>query len=272
MGNSPSSNLEKVIKDADCSHLSSPDFIKTSELLRLEIQAKTGEKISKSDWIKTNLNFLAKHQFQTTKAFTNWQVLKENNLKALKQKALKKKKPKKYGKGVETMFRVTLRNHIQLSAIADTKANILLSVNAIIISVALSNLVPKLDSSSNFFLVYPTLILSIFSVASIVLSVLSTLPNISNTNVTKDSIRNNHTNLLFFGNFHKMNLKDFEWGINYLIENEEALYNSLTKDLYYLGIVLKRKYSLLRITYTVFMIGIVISALSFLASYYINVN
>jgi hypothetical protein len=170
------------------------------------------------------------------------------------------------------MFRVTLKNHIELSAIADTKANILLSVNAIIISVALSNLVPKLDSASNSFLVWPTLIFMVFSVASVVLSVLSTRPNISSVTVTKDMIKNKQTNILFFGNFHKMGLKDFEWGIDYLIDNDDVLYNSLTKDLYYLGLVLERKYRLLRITYTVFMFGIVISALAFITSYYITMN
>lgn len=175
------------------------------------------------------------------------------------------------GRGVETLFRVQLKNHIDLSSIADTKANILLSVNAIIISVALSNLIPKLDSPSNMFLVIPTFILMVFSVASVVLSVLSTRPNISNIEVTKDMIRNKQTNILFFGNFNKMELKDFEWGINYLIDNEDVLYDSLTKDLYYLGLVLERKYRLLRITYTVFMIGIVCSAIAFVVSYYASV-
>ncbi|EPR73799.1 Metal-dependent phosphohydrolase [Winogradskyella psychrotolerans RS-3] len=168
------------------------------------------------------------------------------------------------------MYRVQLKNHIELSAIADTKANILLSVNAIIISVALSNLIPKLDNPSNLFLVYPTLILMLFSVASVVLSVLSTRPKISNVAITKEMIKEKKTNILFFGNFHKMNLQDFEWGIDYLMDNEETLYNSLTKDLYFLGLVLNRKYKLLRITYTVFMFGIIISASAFIYSYYIN--
>ena len=53
------------------------------------------------------------------------------------------------------MFRVALRNHITLSDIADTKANILLSVNAIIISLVLSNLLPKLDNPSNHYLNFP---------------------------------------------------------------------------------------------------------------------
>jgi len=122
------------------------------------------------------------------------------------------------------------------------------------------------------FLVIPTLTLIIFSVASIVLSVLSTRPKISNVTVTKDMVRQQKTNILFFGNFHKMNLQDFEWGIDYLIENEDTLYNSLTKDLYYLGLVLNRKYKLLRITYTVFVIGIIISAFTFTLSYYLTMN
>jgi len=276
MSSAPKSKLEKIMKDADCAHLSFPDFLEISEQLRLELQYKSETKISKSEWLRTNINFMSQHTFYTKQAQTKWTPLKEINLFNLKQKTeknkTKKEEPKKTGKGVETMFRVTLKNHIQLSAIADTKANILLSVNAIIISVALSNLIPKLDNISNQFLVYPTLILMFFSVASVVLSVLSTRPNVSSVHVTKDMIKQNKTNILFFGNFHKMSLKEFEWGIEYLMDNEETLYNSMTKDLYFLGLVLERKYRLLRTTYTVFMIGIIISAISFVASYHYTIN
>ncbi|MFV0345715.1 MAG: Pycsar system effector family protein [Bacteroidales bacterium] len=69
-----------------------------------------------------------------------------------------------------------------------------------------------------------------------------------------------------------MSLEDFEWGINYLADNEDILYNSLAKDLYFLGLVLERKYRLLRLTYTVFMIGIVCSALAFILSYQLIVK
>jgi hypothetical protein len=62
------------------------------------------------------------------------------------------------------LFRVTLSNHTRLSGIADSKANILLSVNAIIISIALSSLIPKLDNAHNSHLVIPTFIMLMFSV------------------------------------------------------------------------------------------------------------
>ncbi len=270
----PSTKLEKITKDADCSHVASNYYFEVSNLLKQEYALKKNTTFTELEWLEGNKDFFEMQQFYTESAKLKWQPFKEINARELDAKINKiksKLSSKKIGRGVETMFRVTLKNHIELSAIADTKANILLSVNAIIISVALSNLVPKLDNVSNLFLVWPTLILMVFSVASVVLSVLSTRPNISNVTVTKDMIKNKQTNILFFGNFHKMGLNDFEWGIDYLIDNEDVLYNSLTKDLYYLGLVLERKYRLLRITYTVFMFGIVISALAFIASYYINV-
>ncbi|PWI29012.1 phosphohydrolase [Flavobacteriaceae bacterium LYZ1037] len=272
----PKDKLEGIIKDADCGHVASEEFLDISENLLKEMNAKNQNHLSEIEWMKQNLNFLKNHLFYSSSAKQLWQPNKEINqleiqkkIDKLSAKENKKEKNTRFGRGVETMFRVQLKNHIELSAIADTKANILLSVNAIIISVALSNLIPKLDSPSNLFLVYPTLILMLFSVASVVLSVLSTRPKISNVAITKEMIREKKTNILFFGNFHKMSLKDFEWGIDYLMDNDETLYNSLTKDLYYLGLVLNRKYKLLRITYTVFMFGIVISAAAFIYSYYI---
>ncbi|WP_240723658.1 Pycsar system effector family protein [Flavobacterium sp. J27] len=269
----PNNLLGKIMKDADSGHVSFEEYFEVSEKLRKEISFKKRVEIDPLDWLEQNKKFLEDHLFFTDYAQKNWQFKKEENKKRVQQKIdeikskANKRKQVKTGRGVETLFRVQLKNHIQLSAIADTKANILLSVNAIIISIALSNLIPKLDSPSNAFLVLPTFILMVFSVASVVLSVLSTRPKVSNVRVTQEMITNKQANILFFGNFCKMSLNEFEWGINYLIENEDVLYNSLTKDFYFLGLVLERKYKLLRITYTVFMIGIVVSALAFIISY-----
>lgn len=195
----PTTSLEKIIKDADCGHVISEDFLKVSEKLRIELNCKKECNINEIKWLKETQSFLEKAQFYTEYAKENWQTLKEINQYKVQQKIdklilkSKEKKNIKVGRGVETLFRVQLKNHIELSSIADTKANILLSVNAIIISVTLSSLIPKLDSPSNMFLVTPTLILTIFSVASIVLSVLSTRPKISNVKVTQEMIKNKQT-------------------------------------------------------------------------------
>lgn len=162
---------------------------------------------------------------------------------------------------MQTFYRVALRNHIKLSDIADTKANILLSVNAIIISVVLANLISKLDT--NPYLTWPTVIFTLFCVISMILSIIATRPNVTSGEFTKEDVKNQKVNLSFFGNFHKMELDEYEWAIKELVQDKDYIYKALTKDLYFLGKVLERKYRLLRITYTVFMIGIITSLISF---------
>ncbi|MCH9660630.1 MAG: phosphohydrolase, partial [Bacteroidetes bacterium] len=173
---------------------------------------------------------------------------------------------------IQSVFRVTLRNHIKLSDIADTKANILLSVNAIILSIALSNLIPKLDNASNTYLIIPTLIFLLFTIVSMGLSVLATRPNVTSGKFTKEDVEQKKVNLLFFGNFHKMSLNEFQWAMNEMLNDKEYIYSSLTKDLYFLGLVLQRKYKILRLTYTFFMIGIVVSVIAFAISFYTSGN
>ena len=106
--------------------------------------------------------------------------------------------------------------------------------------------------------------------ASIILSILATRPNVTQGKFTKEDVANKKVNLLFFGNFHKMKLPDFEWGITEMMQDRDYLYGSLTKDLYFLGLVLDRKYKILRLTYTVFMIGIIVSVGSFAISFYLQ--
>lgn len=276
----PKNIWEEIIRDADASHFAQKSYLETSELLREELRLLGIADYTQKEWLETNIKmFRAEHRFYTEYAKEHWQPKKDKNLRKLikekkadkeiaKKEALKAKyKTESPDRGIQTLFRVTLKNHITLSDIADTKANILLSVNAIIISLALSNLIPKLDNPSNTYLIYPTVIFVLFSVISMVLAVLATRPNVTSGQFTKEDVKNKKVNLLFFGNFHKMKLDDFEWAINELVKDKEYIYSSLTKDLYFLGLVLNRKYKLLRWTYTIFMIGMVVSVIAFAVSF-----
>ncbi|MEA1785536.1 DUF5706 domain-containing protein [Arenibacter sp. GZD96] len=272
----PKGLLQEIIKDADSSHLAKKSYLETSELLRQELDLLGIASYSPREWRKENIKmFREDHRFYTEFAKTNWEEGKQQNLKILEKteaatkKLIKKEKLKVKLKnesperGIQTMFRVTMRNHLKLSDIADTKANILLSVNAIIISLVLANLIPKLDNPSNNYLIYPTIIFIVFSTISMVLSILATRPNVTRGEFTKEDVVNRNVNLLFFGNFHKMGLSEYEWAIQELIKDQEYVYKSLIKDLYFLGKVLDRKYRILRITYTIFMTGIIVSVISF---------
>ena len=287
MTRKPETHLEKILKDADCSHLASQSFEETSELLKEELRLTEVANFSELEWRKENIKFLTEmHQFYTNGAIEHWQSQKQKNLlklykivqklekdkksnkikkKALKEKELKSRTPER---GIETMFRVTLRNHIKLSDIADTKANILLSVNAIIISIALSNLIPRLDNPSNKHLIIPTLILVVFSVVSIIFAIQSTRPKVTEGKFSKQDVESKKVNLLFFGNFHQMPLDQFSWAMKEMMKEKDYLYDSMIKDLYFLGLVLHKKYRLLRFTYTIFTIGIVISVIAFFVAFY----
>ena len=272
----PSDLMQKILRDADASHFAQKSYWETTDFLKEELKQLGIANYSEKEWRNENIKmFRNEHEFYTDFAKENWEALKEKNLKQLvkekkeekeiaKKEALKAKyKSESPDRGIQTLFRVTLKNHLTLSDIADTKANILLSVNAIIISVALSNLIPKLDNPSNTYLIYPTLIFITFSVVSMVMAVLATRPNVTSGQFTKEDVNNKKVNLLFFGNFHKMKLDDYEWAIQELVKDREYIYSSLTKDLYFLGLVLNRKYKILRLTYTIFIIGIVVSVLAF---------
>tara|TARA_R110000787_G_scaffold59922_14_gene135965 strand:- start:33918 stop:35108 length:1191 start_codon:yes stop_codon:yes gene_type:complete len=282
----PNSELDNVIRDADCSHFAQDDFQEISEFLRKEIKITEGKDFSKSEWGILNMALLKfKHVYYTDHAKANWNPLKEENIQKLMDEKDSRKRIKEQEKklkqelksddpekAIQSVFRITLRNHIKLSDIADTKANILLSINAIIISIALSTLIPKLDNPSNQHLIIPTVIFLIFTVITISLSVLATRPNVTSGKFTKEDVINKKVNLLFFGNFHKMSLTEYEWAINEMIKDRDYIYSSMTKDLYFLGVVLDRKYKILRRTYTIFLIGIISTIIAFSLAIYMTNN
>ena len=279
----PKTHLEKIIKDADYAHLMGNEYVTTCELLRLELKNTGIAAFSNAEWTRENLNFLLnKHRFYTDYALRKWQPLKEKNLlliqkkinkqelkaaKVIEEDNKKKEKLEKPDRGVDTLFRVTLGNHTRLSGIADSKANILLSVNAIIISIALSSIIPKLDSPKNAHLVIPTFIMLMSSVITIIFAILSTRPKVTSGVFTREDIENKKINLLFFGNFYKMPLEEYDWAMNEMMKDRDYLYSNMIKDLYFLGLVLQRKYNLLRIAYNLFMAGIIITVIAFVIAF-----
>lgn len=279
----PQNKLEEIIKDADFVHITSLEYESTCELLRFELKNTMNISFSSSDWAKENMNFLMnKHRFYTDYALKKWQPLKEKNIATLQKKLnkqelkrvkeiedeeKKKEKVEKPDRGVDTLFRVTLGNHTRLSGIADSKANILLSVNAIIISIALSSIIPKLDSPKNAHLVIPTFIMLISSVTTIIFAILSTRPKVTSGYFTRQDVEAKKVNLMFFGNFYKMPLEDYDWAMNEMMKDRDYLYSTMIKDLYYLGLVLQRKYNLLRIAYNFFMVGLIITVIAFVIAF-----
>ncbi len=292
----PSNALEGMLCDADMSHIYSGDYEAHALRLRQEWENTQDEKMTDTEWTQSNLNFISRHEFHSAFAKMNYQETKnkvrnklekqlsklekkmdksmmtEMGITASELKALKKKLQKAEGRperGIETMFRLTSKNHLDLSGMADSKANIMISVNSIIISILIGSLMQKLDTNPH--LIPPVIILLTVNLASMIFSILSIRPNVTNGLFTREDIENQRTNLLFFGNFHKMNRDDYHWGMNQLMDNASFLYSSLIDDIYFLGVVLAKKYRYLRISYNIFMYGIVIAVIAFIISNYFAV-
>ena len=287
MPQDPKNILEDVISDADMISLGSENHFQKSALLRTELKNSENKEFTDEEWFENDVSFLIEHVYKTSYAQKQFHQQKVQNvltiqkkLKKLRKKSEKKKEQKEKLKleqqklelkeikdqrpdrGIETMFRVTLRNHINLSAIADNKANIMLSINAIIISIVMTSMMPKIGKFP--YLTYPMLILTLTCVTTIIFATLSTRPKITEGRFTKDDITNKTANLLFFGNFYNMKLDDFNYGFHEMMNDKQFLYDSLTKDFYFLGQVLGKKYRYLSICYLVFLVGIIASVLSFI--------
>lgn len=166
--------------------------------------------------------------------------------------------------GIETLLKVTASTDQRLSDMADNKAQILITVNSIIISAIISLLLRKLKDNS--FLVLPSYLLLTVSLATMILAILSTRPSIPKGKFSAKDIEDKKVNLLFFGNFYRMKLDDFAAGMKNVLHDKEYLYDSLIKDIHTQGVVLGRKYRLLRAAYNVFMFGLIIAIITFIVS------
>ena len=291
LGVTPKTLPEKVICDADLFHLSKDDHKTYADKLRTEWKNIFNKTYSDPEWHQLNIDFFSNHNFYTDygKRILNKskdKVVEKMEKKTKKHnkkldsavrhdlgitqdelKSMKKKLLKAQGKsdrGIETMFRLTSRNHLALSGMADSKANIMISVNAIIISVLIVALMAELDTSPQ--LIAPTIILLAVNLTSIVFAIFAIRPNITKGLFTREDIEDHRTNLLFFGNFHRMKREDYHWGMNQLMENSSFLYSNLIDDIYFLGLVLAKKYDHLRNAYNVFMFGIIVAVIAFVIS------
>ena len=166
--------------------------------------------------------------------------------------------------GIETLLKVTSSTDQRLSDMADNKAQILITVNSIIISAIISLVLRKLKDNS--FLIVPSYLLLTVSLITMILAILSTRPSIPRGKFSIKDLEDKKANLLFFGNFYRMKLDDFAIGMKQVLNDKEYLYESLIKDIHTQGVVLGRKYRLLRAAYNVFMFGLIIAIIAFIVS------
>jgi len=176
----------------------------------------------------------------------------KDELKALKKK-LAKVAPRSE-RGTETLFRLVSKNQYTLNAMIDRKSNILISINALILSIILGTVLNQLDKDPH--LIYPAVMILVTNLIAITFAVLATRPELKHGNRESN-------NVMFYGNFHDMEESDYIDKLTGLMNEGDELYKTIAKDTYYLGKAIDKKFKLLRKSFNIFLIGIILSVVAF---------
>jgi predicted metal-dependent HD superfamily phosphohydrolase len=286
MPQNPVSLLEQILCDASLYYMGTDQYKQISKIQKKEAQAlNSNVSINESIWRKEKIQLFESHQFHTTYCQSRLQSKKDENLAKLKNKQMDAapnqvngaeqengvaeknknngsgKKDNRPERGVETMFKISATNSVRISMMADNKAHIMISVNSILISVVLVFLIKNIEEYIE--LLIPTIMMLLVNIGTITFAVLATRPRITNGLFTQKQVEEKSVNLLYFGSFYNMNYPEYHEAVDKMMNDGEFLYGSLSKDLFWQGKTLGRKYRLLSITYNIFMYGMIATVAAF---------
>jgi HD superfamily phosphodiesterase len=270
-----------VLCDADMMYIASENAIEQFDLLYDETVLSKQKFHKRAVFERGSIDFLTKHSYFTDYGRNVLQVKKEAAIKRLSERIKRRKlivnkkespdkKSNSYSRGVETLFRLTARNQINLNSIADNKSNILISVNAIIISIIITMLAGNIGNMAGN--VLPILFFLVICLITIIIAIMSTRPNLITSKFSQEDIDKKNVDLIFFGNFVKLNYDDYLKAIKDMMKDDEHLYSTMIKNQYSLGKILSKKFRLVKIAYNVFMIGIILTVVLFLVNILITRN
>ena len=152
----------------------------------------------------------------------------------------------------DNLIRTAQQHHVQLSAMADLKANIIITVSSVILTVTLGRINdPELKLSA--------ITLLCFTSVALILAILAVLPKYKPLRLG-DKSPPPHFNLLFFGHFAELPRERFLSDLSRGMQNDGSAYETMAKDLYSLGVYLAHyKYPYLRAAYLFFLTGFLLA-------------
>ncbi len=271
--------LQEILHDSDVINIGKKKFFRKAVMLRLEWEKYLDLKDTDIEWNDRQLQFLMQQKFLTKYAQLEYQKGRNKNIESLKNEMVKTEvndvKRNKIGRGIETMYRAVYRSHIDLSSMADQKANMMISINTILVSIVMAAIGSGFTFTGHDFIkhlrfVVPMGILIFGCLISVAFAIISATPKVTRKKVSTQDITEKKSSVLFFGNFVQLKLKDFIESLNLLREDQDVVYDHMTIDLYYLGHVLQKKYKLLAKCYISFLITIILSVMTFLVIFIVS--
>ena len=167
-------------------------------------------------------------------------------------------KIEKPGSHLDHMLRAAQMHLVQLSSMADMKANMLLTMSSVVLTLCL----PQVLKNNHL---WPLYILMSFCLLTICLATYAVMPKLPPTNLPPPDIQNPQFNLLFFGDFTHLSQEQFESGMEEMMNDHSRTYGAQVRELYLLGTFLaKKKYRFLRLGYLSFITGLFLSFIAFI--------
>ena len=154
----------------------------------------------------------------------------------------------------DVLLRTTQQHHVALSAMADTKANIVITVSSIVLTLSIGKLTdPDLRLS--------VLTLCMFTLLALLLAILAVLPKYRPLRLNSGELPA-HFNLFFMGHFSDLSRERFFDEVARSMQPDGSVYAALANDIYSLGTYLARyKYRYLRLSYLSFLTGFIAALL-----------
>ena len=164
------------------------------------------------------------------------------------------------GNEINYLLQQTRAHHVQLSSMADLKANMLLTMASIVVTLA----APQAMKAGSQ---WPLLVLISFSLMTILLAAYAVMPKVRLTSrgQAAPDVNNPQFNLLFFGDFTSLTYEQFEAEMERVMNEPSLTYQLQVREIYTLGAFLAhKKYRYLRLAYTTFIIGLFASFITLL--------
>ncbi|MDB6115173.1 MAG: hypothetical protein JWQ83_1220 [Lacunisphaera sp.] len=156
------------------------------------------------------------------------------------------------GNEINYLLTQTRAHHVQLSSMADLKANMLLTMASIVVTLA----APQAMKAGSQ---WPLIVLIGFSLITILLAAYAVMPKVrlSPRRGTAPDVHHPEFNLLFFGDFTTLDYPRFAAEMERVMNDPAQTYEAQVREIYTLGTYLAdKKYRYLRLAYTTFIIGL----------------
>lgn len=286
--NEPRNKLEQVLRDSVDIYLAYPDALERMNLFRMEQELLYGKIYDDIDWLEFCKRYYVTHNFFTRYAKEKYGLQRNKNFLEL-ERLIYKMKPDKHiqskssvmdmsnepltYKEAEDLFKMTFRNYLDLITVADRKAELMIQVNSIMVSVVIAFSLRRLDDHPLFML--PIIGILLVAIATIYFAIMASKPQEKiqrNTGV-------NDNQVFFFGSFdrvdngfikisweeYKNRMRDLASG------NRGEVMQQIAQETFMVRKILAQKFKYISFAYRVFKYGLIIIVVSFLCFYILSI-